>query len=37
MSQAIKYIYINLIIGYDNEIIKFVITFCGVHIDSNLT
>ena len=33
MSQAIKYIYINLIIGYNNEIIIFVImTFLGVQI-----
>ena len=34
MSQAIKYIYINLNVRYGNETIKFVITtkFLGVHI-----
>jgi len=39
MSQAIKYIYINLNIGYGTETIKFVITmkFLGVQIDNNLT
>ena len=39
VSQAIKYIYINLNIGYGNETIKFVITtkFLGVQIDNNLT
>jgi len=39
VSQAIKYIYINLNIGYGNETIKLVITtkFLGVQIDSNLT
>jgi hypothetical protein len=38
MSQAIKYIYINLNIGYGNETIKFVITmkFLDVHFDNNL-
>ena len=38
MSQARKYIYINLNIGYGNETIKFVITtkFHGVQIDNNL-
>jgi len=37
--QAIKYIYINLIIGYGNETIKYVITtkFLGVQTDNNLT
>ena len=39
MSQAIKYIFINLNIGYGNETIRFVITmkFFGVQIDNNLT
>jgi len=39
VSQAIKYIYINLNIGYGNGTIKFVITtkFLGVQIDNNLT
>jgi len=39
VSQAIKYIYINLVIGYGNETIKFVITtkFLGVQIDNNST
>jgi len=39
VSQAIKYIYINLNIGYGNETIKFVISvkFLGVQIDNNLT
>jgi len=34
---VIKYIYINLNIGYGNETIKFVITtkFLGVQIDNN--
>jgi len=38
MSQAIKYIYINLNIGYGNETIRFVITttFLAVEIDDNL-
>jgi hypothetical protein len=38
VSQAIKYIYINLHIGYGNETIKFVIKtkFFGVQIDDNL-
>ena len=37
MSQAIKYIYINLNIGYGNEAIKFIITLkcLGVQIDNN--
>jgi len=39
VSQAIKYIYINLNVGYGNETIKFVITtkFLAVQIDNNLT
>ena len=39
MSQAIKYIYINLIIGYGNETVKFVITmkFLCVQIDDNVS
>jgi len=39
VSQAIKYIYINLDIDYGNGTIKFVITakFLGVQIDNNLT
>jgi len=39
VSQAIKYIYINLNIGYGNETIRFVITvkFLGVQIDNNVT
>ena len=39
VSQAIKYIYIILNIGYGNETIKFIITlkFLGVQIDNNLT
>ena len=37
MSQAIKYIYINLNIGYGNETIKFVITtFLGVQTDNRI-
>ena len=38
MSQAIKYIFINLHIGYGNETIKFIIKtkFFGVQIDNNL-
>ena len=34
-----KYIYINLIIGYGNETVKFVITmkFLGVQIDNNIS
>jgi len=37
VSQAIKYIYINLNIGYGNEAIKFIITLkcLGVQIDNN--
>jgi len=39
VSQAIKYIYINLNIGYGNETIKFVITmkFLAVQIDNHVT
>ena len=39
MSQAIKYIYIDLNIGYGNETVKFVITmkFLGVQIDNNIS
>jgi len=39
VSQAIKYIYINLNIGYGNETIKFIITtkFLGVQIDNKIT
>lgn len=39
VSQAIKYIYINLNICYGNATIKFVITtkFIAVQIDNNLT
>jgi len=39
MSQAIKYICINLNMGYGNETIKFLITlkFLGVQIDNDLT
>ena len=39
VSQAIKYIYINLNMCCGNETIKFVITtkFLGVQIDNNLT
>jgi len=39
VPQAIKYIYINLNMGYGNETIKFIITtkFLGVQIDNNLT
>ena len=37
MSQAIKYIYINLNIGYGNETMKFVITtFLGVLYDNRI-
>jgi len=38
VSQAIKYIYINLNIGYGNETIRFIITtkLLGVQIDNNL-
>ena len=39
MSQAIKYIYIDLNIGYGNETVKFIITikFLGVQIDKNIS
>jgi len=39
VSQAIKYIYINLNRGYGNETVKSIITtkFLGVQIDNNLT
>ena len=39
MSQAIKYIYINLNTGCGNETMKFMITikFLGVQIDNNST
>ena len=39
MSQAIKYIYINLNIGCSNETIKFIITakFLVVQIDNNIS
>jgi len=39
VSQAMKYIYINLNVGYGNETIKFVITtkFLAAQIDNNLT
>ena len=39
MSQAIKYIYINLNIGYGNETVKYIITikFLGVQIDNNIS
>jgi len=38
VSQAIKYAYINLNIGYGNNTIKFISTtkFLGVQIDDNL-
>ena len=37
--KAIKYIYINLNIGCNNETIKFIITtkFLGAQVDNNLT
>jgi len=39
VSQAIKYIYINLNVSYGNETIKFIITtkFLDMQIDNNLT
>ncbi len=39
MSQAIKYMYISLNIGYGNETIKFIVTMklLGVQIDNDLT
>jgi len=39
VSQAIKYIYINLNIGYGNDTIRFIITMklLCVQIDNNLT
>jgi len=39
VSQAIKYIYINLNIGCGNETIRIIITtrYLGVKIDNNLT
>jgi hypothetical protein len=38
MSQAIKYIYIEINIDYANEAIKFItIKFLGVQINNNLT
>jgi len=39
VSQAIKYIYINLNVSYGNETIKLIITtkFLGVQIDNSLT
>ena len=39
MSQVIKYIYINVIIGYGNETFKFIIAvkFLGVQIDDNIS
>ena len=37
MSQAIKYIYINLNIDYSNETIKYIITtFLGVQTDNRI-
>ena len=39
MSQAVKYIYIDLNMGYGNETVKFVITmkFLGLQIDNILS
>jgi len=39
VSEAIKYMYINLNVGYGNETNKFITTtkFLGVQIDNNLT
>jgi len=38
VSQAIKYIYINLSIGYGNETTKFItMKFLGMQINNNLT
>ena len=36
MSQAIKYIYINLNIGYGNETFIITTIFVGVQIDNNI-